>query len=316
MTLPRSSRVTLSQKDAVSIRFPSHNAFSFCASTDLFHGPFRQRRVGVYRLPPQLVWVSFHRRAGEWSCELQDCSAALSVLPLVCGLTASLGRTAEVASMVESFLEAGMPDEILFAVRKPSTDGHWYANIGYYAADQCQTTFPMNSGGKLCVYNIRTKEVRTIFEDPSGNIRDPQIHYDAQKLVFAYLPKEKRHYSLFEINIDGTGLRQLTGQGEDVSPGMEDYQRYSPPGWDDYEPAYLPDDQIIFCSTRANRYVQCWMTQVGTLYKCNSDGATSALFRPMLSRTTRPGCSRMGRSRTCGGNTWTAITWAITIFGR
>ncbi len=169
----------------------------------------------------------------------------------------------EKPSMLGSFLDAGMPDEVLFAVRKPSIDGHWYANIAYYSTDQCRTTFPMNSGGKLCIYNVKTKEVRTIFEDPEGNIRDPQIHYDAQKLIFAYLPKGKRHYSLYEINLDGTGLKQLTGRGEDVSPGMEDYTTYSPPGWDDFEPTYLPDGQIIFCSTRANRYVQCWMTQVG-----------------------------------------------------
>ena len=66
----------------------------------------------------------------------------------------------------------------------------------------------------LCAYNVKTKQVRTVFEDPKGNVRDPQIHYDAEKLVFAYLPKGKRHYSLYEINLDGTGLRQLTGQGE------------------------------------------------------------------------------------------------------
>lgn len=176
-------------------------------------------------------------------------------------------------SMLESFLEAGMPEEILFAVRKPSIDGHWYANIAYYSTDQQKTTFPMNSGGQLCIYNVKTREIRTIFEDPEGNIRDPQIHYEAEKLVFAYLPKGKRHYSLYEINLDGSGLKQLTGQGEDVVPGMEDYATYSPPGWDDYEPTYLPDGQIIFCSTRANRYVQCWMTQVGTLYKCDADGS-------------------------------------------
>lgn len=175
-------------------------------------------------------------------------------------------------SMLPAFLQAGMPEEILFAVRKPSTDGHWYANFAYYSTDQCRTTFPMNSGGKLCIYNVKTRQVRTIFEDPEGNVRDPQIHYDAQKLVFAYLPKGKRHYSLYEINLDGSGLAQLTGRGEDVSPGMEDYTKYSPPGWDDFEPTYLPDDQIIFCSTRSNRYVQCHSTHVATLYKCDARG--------------------------------------------
>lgn len=205
------------------------------------------------------------------------CSRILPVLLAFLVSPAVFGRTpeenpVEKPSMLDSFLKAGMPEEVLFAVRKPSIDGHWYANIAYYSTDQCKATFPMNSGGKLCIYNVRTKKVRTIFEDPEGNIRDPQIHYDAQKLVFAYLPKGKRHYSLYEIHLDGTNLRQLTGQGEDVSPGMEDYQTYSPPGWDDFEPTYLPDDQIIFCSTRSNRYVQCWMTQVATLYKCDADG--------------------------------------------
>ncbi|NLX55683.1 MAG: hypothetical protein GXY58_11270 [Planctomycetaceae bacterium] len=175
-------------------------------------------------------------------------------------------------SMLDAFLRAGMPEEILFAVRKPSIDGHWYGNIAYYANDQCQPTFPMNSGGQLCIYNVKTGQVRTILDDPEGNIRDPQIHYDAQKLIFAYLPRGKRHYSLYEINLDGTGLRQLTGVGEDVVPGMEDHQVFSPPGWDDFEPTYLPDGQIIFCSTRANRYVQCWLTQVATLYKCDANG--------------------------------------------
>lgn len=175
-------------------------------------------------------------------------------------------------SMLASFVDAGMPEEILFAVRKPSIDGHWYANFSYYATDQRRTTFPMHSGGKLCIYNVKTRQMRTIFEDAEGNVRDPQIHYDGAKLIFAYLAKGKRHYSLYEINLDGTGLKQLTGQGEDAARGMEDSNTFSPPGWDDIEPAYLPDGGIIFCSTRCNRYVQCWMTQVATLHRCDADG--------------------------------------------
>jgi len=181
-------------------------------------------------------------------------------------------------SMLGSFLDAGMPEEVLFAVRKPSIDGHWYANIAYYATDPCRPTFPMHSGGRLCVHNVRTRETRTVFEDPEGNIRDPQLHYDGDRILFAYLPKGRQHYSLYEIGIDGTGLRQLTGRGEEDSPGMEDRETFSPPGWDDFEPSYLPDGRIVFCSTRANRYVQCWMTQVATLHKCDADGGN---IRPL-----------------------------------
>ena len=64
----------------------------------------------------------------------------------------------ETRSTIEEFQEVGMPDEILFTIRKPSVDGHWYANIGYYA--QNQNTYPHhpNGGGKLCVYNVKTKQ--------------------------------------------------------------------------------------------------------------------------------------------------------------
>ncbi|MDO4575545.1 MAG: hypothetical protein Q4D98_10085 [Planctomycetia bacterium] len=195
------------------------------------------------------------------------------------------------ADWLGEFRAAGMPEEILFVTRKPSFDGHWYANIGYYADNSCRVPFPRNSGGAIWIYNTTTRQVRKILDDPKGNVRDPQIHYDAEKLIFSYLPCGKKHYSLFEMNLDGTGLRQITGLGEDtpiaIPPGvtpletteirrspenLDGRQDYAPPGWDDYEPIYTPDDQIIFCSTRAKRYVQCYYTQVGTLHKCNLDG--------------------------------------------
>ncbi|MCL2305143.1 MAG: polysaccharide lyase family protein [Planctomycetaceae bacterium] len=160
-------------------------------------------------------------------------------------------------TLLQEFCKAPMRDvkEILFVVRKPGDDPHWYANFGYYALDENTWPFPLGTGGTLSVLNVKTKEVRTIFKDPGGSIRDPQIHYDAEKCVFSYLPSGKRHFNLYEINLDGTGLRQLTF-GD----------------WDDIEPAYLPDGDIIFCSSRSKRWVQCWLTPVATLHRCGPDG--------------------------------------------
>lgn len=175
--------------------------------------------------------------------------------------------------IIEVFQEAGLPDEILFAIRKPSIDGHWYGNIGYYSYDENCFTFPRGSGGALRVYNLKTKETRTVFEDPEGNIRDPQLHYDGKKIVFSYLPSGTRHYSLYEINIDGTGLRRLTGWEKELKePGGQAKYGKRLDGWDDIEPSYLPDDSIVFCSSRVNRYVQCWLSQVATVHRCNADG--------------------------------------------
>lgn len=194
-------------------------------------------------------------------------------------------------NMLDDFREAGLPDEIIFTLRKPSFDGHWYANLGYYADNACRNPFPKGSGGGLYAFNTVTKKVRTILEDHNGNFRDPQVHYDGKRILFSWLPAGKNHYSLFVINSDGSGLRQLTGIGEDkplalpedVTPSPSDEFRmsaaplgnsrdFAPPGWDDYEPTWLPDDSIIFCSTRAKCYVGCWLTHVGTLYKCDANG--------------------------------------------
>ena len=164
----------------------------------------------------------------------------------------SRGEESANASKPEATFEEKLSefqDEILFAGRKPSIDGHWYGNIGYYSFDENRPTFPMGSGGALKVYNLKTKETRTIFEDPKGNIRDPQLHYDGEKIVFSYLPEGAKHYSLYEINLDGTNLRRLTGwEKEREEPGGTEKYGARLDGWDDIEPSYLPDDSIVFCS--------------------------------------------------------------------
>ncbi len=61
---------------------------------------------------------------------------------------------------------------------------------------------------------------------------------------------------MYEINCDGSALRQLTD-----GP------------YDDIEPCYLPDDSIVFVSSRCHRWVNCWVTQVAVLHRCDADGS-------------------------------------------
>ncbi|MDR3266084.1 MAG: hypothetical protein LBT24_00745, partial [Tannerella sp.] len=127
--------------------------------------------------------------------------------------------------------------KIVFAVRSESLDGHWYANFGYYADDENRLPFP-NVGGKLCVYDLDTKKVQILLDDPKGAVRDPQVHYSGDKIIFSYRPGGTIYYHLYEINTDGNGLKQLTA-GD----------------FDDFEPAYLAAGNIIFVSSRAKRWV-------------------------------------------------------------
>ena len=144
-------------------------------------------------------------------------------------------------------------EEIVFALRQPGKDGHWYANFSYYADDEKRLLY--GNGGKLCRLNLATGRVATILEDAQGAVRDPAVHYDARKILFSYRKGGTENYHLYEIDLDGGNLRQLTD-----GP------------FDDIEPCYLPDGNIMFVSSRCNRWVNCWLTKVAVLHRCDGDG--------------------------------------------
>jgi hypothetical protein len=159
-------------------------------------------------------------------------------------------------------------EEIVFAQRVSGRD-HWYGNFGHYSdghaghyappstpASVDYFKYAFGDGGRLCRYNLRTRELSVLLDDPQGGIRDPHVHYDGRKILFSYRKGGTTAYHLYEIDSDGANLRQLTA-GPD----------------NDIEPVYAPDGSIIFCSSRCHRFVPCWKTQVATLYRCKGDGS-------------------------------------------
>ncbi|MDR2845521.1 MAG: hypothetical protein LBV28_05480, partial [Puniceicoccales bacterium] len=69
----------------------------------------------------------------------------------------------------------------------------------------------------------------------------PDISFDAKKVLFAFKPHNEKTFHIYEIGLDGTGLRQLTGGT-----------------FDDFDPVYLPDGKnIMFLTTRGHIYVRC-----------------------------------------------------------
>jgi hypothetical protein len=172
---------------------------------------------------------------------------------------------AEIAGLYEALAELlpayEPPDlgveEVVFCERNPGRDvsGHYYANFGYNCTDENYWMHGAD-GTRLCRLKPATGELKVILEDSGGAVRDPQVHYDAEKILFSYRKGGTHHYNFHEINIDGSGLRQITD-----GP------------WDDIEPSYLPDGAIIFCSSRAKRYIPCWQAPTALLHRCESDGS-------------------------------------------
>lgn len=98
---------------------------------------------------------------------------------------------------------------------------------------------------------------RTLHADPGGVIRDPAVSWDGERVVFAWKRSlDDDDYHLYELDVRADQLRPITA-------GL---------GFADYEPAYLPNGDLIFASTRCVQTVDCWWTEVSNLYTCDPDG--------------------------------------------
>lgn len=86
----------------------------------------------------------------------------------------------------------------------------------------------------------------------------PDVSWDAKKVLFCFQPHNEKSFHLYEINVDGSGLRQLTD-----GP------------YDDLDPIYMPDgEHLMFSTTRGHTYVRCMPpTNAFVLARCDSDGS-------------------------------------------
>ena len=115
------------------------------------------------------------------------------------------------------------------------------------------------AGTALCLLTVDGADVRmeTLIEDANGVIRDPAVSYDGKRILFAWKKSDRQDdYHLYDLDAETREVRQLT-------KGL---------GFADYEPAYLPNGDIIFNSTRCVQIVDCWWTEVSNLYRCDRDG--------------------------------------------
>ena len=166
----------------------------------------------------------------------------------------------------------GMLDApLLFARHHPYYAGHiyddyltWHPGGGIYVAD--------NPAVAMTDRAIRSVVGPGTAETLGGGVyRDPDLSWDAKHLVFAHKNAKDGSTSLYEIGVDGHGLRRLTDP---------EYQCTTPPpvralgtGHHDITPAYLPDGRIVFTSTRPAGRVPCFNSEVDMLHVMNADGS-------------------------------------------
>ena len=126
---------------------------------------------------------------------------------------------------------------------------------------QHRSGFHALSGGRLMVLkglhpggDVRTLSPTKAQAD--GAIFRPDISFDGKKVLFSYRAESEMNYHIYEMNVDGAGLKQLT------------FGNY-----DDNDPIYLPDGHIMFVTTRGNTYIRCTHYSPSTvLARCDGDG--------------------------------------------
>ena len=99
--------------------------------------------------------------------------------------------------------------------------------------------------------------VETLIDCPDGIVRDPEISYDGQRVLFSWRKNKADDYHIYEMNLADKSIRQITF-GEGLS---------------DIDPVYLPDGKIIFSSTREPKYCMCNRHIMCNLYRMNADGS-------------------------------------------
>lgn len=93
--------------------------------------------------------------------------------------------------------------------------------------------------------NLRGAVAETKLYVPGGrrSVIDPVLDFDASRLMFARVGDKEKNWRVFEMNLDGGGLRQVTpDDGDDVGH---------------FDPCYLPDGRVIFASTAVYQGLPC-----------------------------------------------------------
>jgi len=156
-------------------------------------------------------------------------------------------------ALIENPLVSAQP--ILFVARKQYRSDHHNTATLFQTGEINTRSF--TGGAALKTIDLLNARTHTLLETSTGVIRDPEVHFDGDRIIFAMRKDIKDDYHIYEINADGTGLRQLTFAG----------------GVSDIDPLYTADGDIVFSSTREPKYCMCNRHIMANLFRMEADGA-------------------------------------------
>lgn len=160
--------------------------------------------------------------------------------------------------------------KLVYVERYPYLASHNYSDV---------MDSQFRPGGGICTLEIPWRDGRlepaeakrtTLFDASAGIARDPMIDFEARQVYFAFRPDRAdvagypRYWHLMVMNLDGSGLRQLTD-----GP------------YHDMYPCPLPDGGLAFISTRCEKRFLCWRPQAFVLYRMDKLAEKEPAIRPL-----------------------------------
>jgi hypothetical protein len=196
---------------------------------------------------------------------------AFAALFVICCSVHAVANDTSVIGLPEPNLEPATAEqlgfeELVYVKRMQYSSDHYYTDINNGTSGD---RFRPENG--IFALNLRTREDRPVVTTAdmpggSGFIGKISLSFDAKKVIFDFRETPASGFRIWEVNVDGTDLRQVSFPPADEAEKAARWRN----GWhtDDIHPCYLPNGKIIFSSTRNEATVLC--------------GGSSALVAPGL----------------------------------
>ena len=164
-------------------------------------------------------------------------------------------------------------EKLLFVKRFKYQSNHYYTDF----INGCS-----RFGGNLCVLDLKSGDVIDLIpEMKEGIFGRFDLHFDADKIVFAWKKEREEGFRIYEVPIDPktgkrTGdVRQLLAAPHNEKDIQKKYRVGYHHGTDDMDPCYLPGGGVVFISSRCQYGILCDAPDIfctTLLYRIDADG--------------------------------------------
>jgi len=136
--------------------------------------------------------------------------------------------------------------------------------LGIPSNHECHSSLPsVGYDNEIAVFRATNPRAtwRTLLRPADGGwVGHMDLHWDADRFVFA--KSDAAQWNLYEMNIDGSGLRKITD---------------TPPDVNCFDPCYLSNGRIVCASDATGQCVPCWhgvaRKYVANLFVLDADGS-------------------------------------------